>query len=78
MAPLNSSFSCLVDLYDNLQESSDTREVRKGVKRSHRNMKGQVVLGFVDLWFPQVIRTPLMDRSVLLRSTAYQYASLQV
>ena len=29
MVLLNSSFSCFVDLYDNLQESSDTREVRK-------------------------------------------------
>jgi hypothetical protein len=63
MAPLNSSFSHLVDLYDNLQESSDMREVRKGVKRSLRHMKGRTVLGFVDLWFPQVIHTPLKDRS---------------
>jgi hypothetical protein len=29
MVLLNSSFSRFVDLYDNLQESSDTREVRK-------------------------------------------------
>jgi len=42
MAPLNSSFSLLVDLYDNLQKSSDEKRCQNKPTAPYERMKGQV------------------------------------